>query len=67
MKKKLLSVVLCVAMVAVLLMGCAKNPSHEGSVEPVAGEDAGDDNEKDVEPKGDDSEKEPSGDLIVVG
>lgn len=67
MKKKLLSVVLCVAMVAVLLMGCAKNPSQEGPVEPVAGEDAGDDNEKDVEPKGDDSEKEPSGDLIVVG
>lgn len=58
MKKKLLNVVLCVSMLAVLLMGCAKNPSQEGAAEPVAGED----NSKDV-----DSEKEPSGDLIVVG
>ena len=61
MKKKLLNVVLCVSMLAVLLMGCAKNPSEEDPVKPVAGEDAGEDNSKDQD------DSKDSDDLIVVG
>lgn len=67
MKKKVLSVILCVAMVAVLLMGCTKNPSEEEPAEPVAGEEAGADETKDTEPEGEDAAEGSGDDLIVVG
>lgn len=67
MKKKLLSVLLCTAMVSAMLMGCTSNPSEEAAVtetEEAATTETKETEEPATEPA---KTEEASGDSIVVG